>query len=214
MGYDTVIFDLDGTLLDTLDDLTDSCNYAMAQAGEPLLTRDRMRQCVGNGLARAIELALDGGLENPHYRQVLATMQTYYKAHNQIKTAPYAGIPELIRELQQRGITMAVVSNKPDTSVKPLIRDTFGSAIPVAIGERPGVRRKPAPDTVEEALRELGRDKSTAVYVGDSEVDVATARNVGMDCISVTWGFRSRSVLEEAGATRYADTPEEVLRWL
>lgn len=141
-------------------------------------------------------------------------MQTYYKAHNQIKTAPYPGVLDLIGELRRRGCALAVVSNKPDSSVKPLVRFYFGDAIPVAIGQRPDVRRKPAPDAVEEALRQLGRDRDQAVYVGDSEVDLYTARNAGMDCISVTWGFRDRDVLDRAGATRYANTPAEVLNWL
>lgn len=214
MRYNTVIFDLDGTLLDTLDDLMNSCNYSLAQVGAPVLTKDQVRRFVGNGLARLIELALPGGREDPRFDRTLAIMQEYYKAHNQIKTAPYAGIPELIEKLREMGVAMAVVSNKPDTSVKPLTKEYFGEAFSVAIGERPGVRRKPAPDTVDEALRELGRDKSTAVYVGDSEVDLATARNAGMDCISVTWGFRDRETLDAAGGTMYANTPEEVVKWL
>lgn len=214
MNYNTVIFDLDGTLLDTLDDLADSLDHTLKEVGAPALTRAQVRRYVGNGMARLIELALPGGRDDPRYDRTLETMQTYYKAHNQIKTAPYPGVLDLIGELRRRGCALAVVSNKPDSSVKPLVRFYFGDAIPVAIGQRPDVRRKPAPDAVEEALRQLGRDRDQAVYVGDSEVDLYTARNAGMDCISVTWGFRDRDVLDRAGATRYANTPAEVLNWL
>ncbi|MCD7829085.1 MAG: HAD family hydrolase [Clostridiales bacterium] len=214
MNYNTVIFDLDGTLLDTLDDLADSLAHTLKEVGAPALTRAQVRRYVGNGMARLIELALPGGRDDPRYDRTLETMQTYYKAHNQIKTAPYPGVLDLIGELRRRGYALAVVSNKPDSSVKPLVRFYFGDAIPVAIGQRPDVRRKPAPDAVEEALRQLGRDRAEAVYVGDSEVDLATARNAGMDCISVTWGFRDRDVLDREGATRYANTPAEVLNWL
>ncbi len=214
MNYNTVIFDLDGTLLDTLDDLADSLDHTLTEVGAPTLTRAQVRRYVGNGMARLIELALPGGRDDPRYDRTLETMQAYYKAHNQIKTAPYPGVMELIDELRRRGYALAVVSNKPDTSVKPLVKSYFGDSIPVAIGQRPDVRRKPAPDAVEEALRQLGRDRSEAVYVGDSEVDLYTARNAGMDCISVTWGFRDRELLDSEGATRYADTPAEVLNWL
>ncbi|MCD8353640.1 MAG: HAD family hydrolase [Clostridiales bacterium] len=214
MNYNTVIFDLDGTLLDTLDDLADSLDHTLTEVGAPTLTREQVRRYVGNGMARLIELALPGGRDDPRYDRTLETMQAYYKAHNQIKTAPYPGVLELVDELRRRGCALAVVSNKPDTSVKPLVKLYFGDSIPVAIGQRPDVRRKPAPDAVEEALRQLGRDRSEAVYVGDSEVDLYTARNAGMDCISVTWGFRDRELLDREGATRYADTPAEVLNWL
>ncbi|MCD7928839.1 MAG: HAD family hydrolase [Clostridiales bacterium] len=214
MNYNTVIFDLDGTLLDTLDDLTDSLSHTLTEVGAPILPKKLVRRYVGNGMAQLIHLALPGGRDDPRYDRTLETMQAYYKAHNQIKTAPYPGVLELLDELRRRGYALAVVSNKPDTSVKPLVKSYFGDRIPVAIGQRPDVRRKPAPDAVEEALRQLGRDRSTAVYVGDSEVDLYTARNAGMDCISVTWGFRDRGVLDSAGGSRYADTPVEVLNWL
>jgi phosphoglycolate phosphatase len=214
MTYDTVIFDLDGTLLDTLEDLKDSCNYALAQVGAPARTLEEVRQFVGNGIGRLIELALPGGKENPDFDKALAIMQEYYKNHNQIKTAPYPGVLDMLVQIKELGLSMAVVTNKPDSSAKPLVEEYFLGMIPVAIGEREGVRRKPAPDTVEEALRILGKEKRTAVYVGDSEVDLATARNSGLDCISVTWGFRDRAMLEREGATMYAETPEDVLKLL
>jgi phosphoglycolate phosphatase len=214
MTYDTVIFDLDGTLLDTLEDLKDSCNYALAQVGAPARTLEEVRQFVGNGIGRLIELALPGGKENPDFDKALAIMQEYYKTHNQIKTAPYPGVLDMLVQIKELGLSMAVVTNKPDSSAKPLVEEYFLGMIPVAIGEREGVRRKPAPDTVEEALRILGKEKRTAVYVGDSEVDLATARNSGLDCISVTWGFRDRAMLEREGAAMYAETPEDVLKLL
>ncbi len=214
MRYDTVIFDLDGTLLDTLDDLADSCNYALASVGAPSRTKEEVRQFVGNGIARLIELALPGGRENPKYDETLSVMQAYYRTHNKIKTGLYPGILELMEQLDRMGIAQAVVSNKPDTSVKPLSAEYFGKYVTVAIGEREGVRRKPAPDTVFQALEELNKSRDTAIYVGDSEVDIATAKNAGIPCISVTWGFRDRDMLEEAGAELYADTPEEILKWL
>lgn len=211
MAYDTIIFDLDGTLLDTLDDLWDSCNHALVFAGLPERTRDEVRRFVGNGIVRLMEQAVPNGRENPAFETALQENQSWYRTHNRIKTAPYAGVVELIQELSARGYALAVVSNKPDTSVKPLVKEYFGEWIPVAIGERPTVRRKPAPDTVLQALHELGKEKSSAVYVGDSEVDIATAKNAGLDCISVTWGFRSREELDAAGATVYIDTPWEIL---
>lgn len=214
MRYNTVIFDLDGTLLNTLEDLADSCNYALAQVGEQERSLEEVRRFVGNGVARLMELAVRDGRENPKFDRALAIMREYYHTHNQIKTAPYPGIFELLQRLRELGVSIAVVSNKPDTSVKPLVQEYFGDLIPVAIGERTGVRRKPAPDTVFEALKELGKDRSTALYVGDSEVDVATAWNAGIPCVSVTWGFRDRQELDWSGAAMYADTPEEVLKWL
>lgn len=214
MGFETVIFDLDGTLLDTLDDLMDACNYALRQVGAPERTRAEVRRFVGNGLGLLMERALPNGRENPRYDEALACLQSYYDTHNRIKTAPYSGVSDLVQTLIRRGIAVAVVSNKPDTSVKPLVAEFFPHMFPVAIGERPGVRRKPAPDTVWEALKELGKNRESAVYVGDSEVDLATARNAGIPCISVTWGFRDRDVLDAAGGTRYAASPSDVLTWL
>jgi phosphoglycolate phosphatase len=214
MKRTTVIFDLDGTLLDTLADLADACNYALAAVGEPERTLDEVRQFVGNGLGKLMERAIPGGRSHPRFQEALDILQRYYQAHNQVKTQPYEGIRPLLAQLHQRGAALAIVSNKPDTSVKMLNEEYFGSWVEVAIGERQGVRRKPAPDTVLEALRVLGQSRETAVYVGDSEVDIATAQNAGIPCISVTWGFRPRAELAAAGATCYADTPEGLLSLL
>lgn len=212
--YKAVIFDLDGTLLDTLEDLTDSCNQALAQFGCPPHTVDEVRQFVGNGLGVMMEKALPGGKANPVYEKALDSMKKIYAGNYRNKTKAYPGVLDLIERLKARGIKMAIVSNKPDEQVKELAALYF-SSIPqeAAIGENEaaGVRRKPAPDSVYTALKALGEDMSAAVYIGDSDVDMATARNAGLPCISVSWGFRTREFLTAQGADPIVDTAEEVL---
>ncbi len=214
MKYRTILFDLDGTLLNTLDDLHAACNYALAAVGEPLRSREEVRRFVGNGIGMLLERAIPGGTANPRYEEALDLLQRYYCAHDRVKTAPYEGVLPLLDALTERGYRLGVVSNKPDGPVKNLCRACFGDRIAVAIGEQAGIRRKPAPDTVLEALRALGADPASALYVGDSEVDLATARNAGLPCLSVTWGFRDRDVLIAAGATALVDNPQEVLAFL
>ena len=209
MAYDVVVFDLDGTLLDTLDDLMDSCNYALSTIGAPPRTWAEIRRFVGNGIRNLMLQAVPDGEANPKFEQAYETMQTWYKAHNQIKTAPYPGVQQLIRTLSQQGVPMAVVSNKPDSSVQMLVQQWFPE-ITFGLGEKEGLRRKPERDMVDYAL-ELRCAPDDTVYVGDSEVDLATAANAGLDCISVTWGFRDRELLEKRGAMRFADTTEELL---
>ena len=211
MAYDVVIFDLDGTLLDTLDDLMDSCNYALSTIGAPPRTRAEIRRFVGNGIRNLMLQAVPDGADNPKFEQAYETMQTWYKAHNQIKTAPYPGVQRLIRTLKQQGVPMAVVSNKPDASVQMLVEQWFPE-ITFGLGEREGLRRKPERDMVDYAITQLGQTGKKTVYVGDSEVDLTTAANAGLDCISVTWGFRDRALLVERGAKQFADTAEELLR--
>lgn len=211
MAYDVVIFDMDGTLLDTLDDLMDSCNYALSTIGAPPRTREEIRRFVGNGIRNLMLQAVPDGEDNPKFEQAYETMQTWYKAHNQIKTAPYPGVQQLIRTLSQQGVPMAVVSNKPDSSVQMLVQQWFPE-ITFGLGEKEGLRRKPERDMVDYAIAQLGQTGKRAVYVGDSEVDLATAANAGLDCISVTWGFRDRALLVERGAKQFADTAEELLR--
>lgn len=213
MGYDVVIFDLDGTLLDTLDDLMDSCNYALATIGAPPRTKPEIRRFVGNGIRNLMLQAVPGGENNPQFEQAYETMQQWYRAHNQIKTAPYPGVQGLLRKLKEQGIPMAVVSNKPDSSVQMLVKQWFPE-ITFGLGERDGLRRKPDRAMVDFAIRQLGAEGRRAVYIGDSEVDLATAANAELDCISVTWGFRDRALLEEKGAVRFADTAEEVLEYI
>ena len=211
MAYDVVIFDLDGTLLDTLDDLMDSCNYALSTIGAPPRTRAEIRRFVGNGIRNLMLQAVPDGADNPQFEQAYETMQTWYKAHNQIKTAPYPGVQRLIRTLKQQGVPMAVVSNKPDASVQMLVEQWFPE-ITFGLGEREGLRRKPERDMVDYAIAQLGQTGKKTVYVGDSEVDLTTAANAGLDCISVTWGFRDRALLVERGGKQFADTAEELLR--
>lgn len=197
---DTVIFDLDGTLLDTLEDLTDSVNYAMEKFGFPRHTIDEVRTFVGNGAPKLLERSIPQGLENPDYEAALAAFKAHYAAHCEDKTKPYEGIPEMLAELKEQGYHLAVVSNKFDGAVKKLCKKYFGEFITVSIGESAEVKRKPAPDTVYRALHELSCDGSRAVYVGDSEVDIQTAKNASLPCISVTWGFRTEEQLKAAGA--------------
>lgn len=212
MKYQALIFDLDGTLLDTLDDLADSVNAVLSMHGYPQKTRDEVCAAVGSGIAKLIEGVLPGGRDNADFDRVLAAFKQYYGAHCEDKTAPYSGIAELLAKLQNAGVKMAIVSNKADFAVKRLAKVWFADTIPVAIGENEaaGIRKKPAPDTVELALRELGLTREQAAYVGDSEVDVKTASNCNMACLSVTWGFRSRETLIESGATTLLDTPHQL----
>lgn len=213
---DTIIFDLDGTLLDTLEDLTDSVNYAMEQFGLQTRTIEEVRKFVGNGVAKLIERCIPQGTQNPSYGQILDCFKAHYAQHCEDKTRPYEGIMELLSELSGRGYHMAIVSNKFDGAVKQLNEKYFKAYIPVAIGESATVKKKPAPDTVYQALSELACDVSHAVYVGDSEVDRQTAANVPMPCISVTWGFRTRKQLLEAGAREACmiNSPQELPRLL
>lgn len=210
--YDTVIFDLDGTLLNTLDDLTDSVNHALALFDFPCRSIAEIRSFVGNGVGRLMELSIPDGLNNPHFEQCLSDFRTHYSKNMWNKTGAYEGMMELLCQLAKEHFKMAVVSNKFDSAVKELIQDYFGEYIKVAIGESKNVSRKPAPDTVLKALEQLGSAPEKAVYVGDSEVDVKTAKNAGLVCVGVTWGFRDREVLEREGADYIIDKPDELLK--
>lgn len=211
MRYHTVVFDLDGTLLNTLDDLADSTNAALRDCGYPQRTREEVRRFVGNGVRLLVERAVPAGTGEEEIERCLILFQEYYEKLMHCKTKPYAGIPPLLEELRANGVICAVVSNKYDDAVKRLADAHFGSLMGVAIGERRGVRRKPAPDSVLEALRALGADAKTALYAGDSDVDVQTAHNAGLPCAGVAWGFRSRGALEAAGADFIVDTPAQLL---
>jgi phosphoglycolate phosphatase len=220
--FNVYVFDLDGTLLDTLQDLANSVNYALRQHGMPEHSIDDIRRFVGNGVRLLMERAVPDGARNPQFEAAFATFRQYYMQHSLDTTRPYDGIPELIHELKARGCQMAVVSNKMMAATQELVHHFFPD-IPVAIGEHEaaGIRKKPAPDTVYEALRQLGiihhpssiiHQTSDIVYVGDSEVDIETARNSGLPCISVLWGFRSRDFLLAHGATTFAERPADILR--
>lgn len=212
--YETVIFDLDGTLLDTLEDLKDAVNYALRSQGMPERTLEEVRHFVGNGVRRLMELSVPDGLGNPAFEETFAKFKEYYGIHCNDKTKAYDGVLKLIRELKEEGYALAIVSNKLDSAVKELAEIYFEGLIKVAIGEKEGVAKKPAPDTVYKALEELSMPRETAVYVGDSDVDVMTAKNAGLPCISVLWGFRDETFLREHGATQFARAPEEVKAYL
>ena len=210
--FQTVIFDLDGTLLNTLDDLASSTNHALAAYGLPPRTCDEVRAFVGNGIANLIRQAVPEGSDERLVRDVHDAFDEHYAAHNLDATAPYPGVCELVSRLRERGLACCVVSNKGDYAVQPLVRHFFPNLFDVVCGEREreGIRRKPWPDTVLECMRVCGCAPEHCVYVGDSEVDVLTARNAGIGCISVTWGFRSPEQLVEAGAGVLVDTVEQL----
>ena len=208
--YKTYIFDLDGTLLSTLADLAASTNYALRTHHMPERSLDEVRRFVGNGVKKLMERAIPDGLNNPLFEETFATFRQHYMQHNLDTTQPYPGIMQLLEQLKAEGKNIAVVSNKFYAATRELCRHFFGELVPVAIGEREDIRKKPAPDTVIEALRELGVDKEGAVYIGDSDVDIMTAKNSGMPCVSVLWGFRDKEFLLEHGATTLISKPEEM----
>lgn len=212
----TVIFDLDGTLLNTLDDLADSTNYALSKFGYPTRTIDEVRQFVGNGVAKLIERAIPEGKNNPNFEKCLAIFKENYAQNMYNKTAPYNGIIEMLSNLKSKGIKIAVVSNKFDLAVKELCKKYFEGFIDFAAGENEaqGIKKKPAPDTVISVLNEFNFAPEEAVYVGDSDVDIMTAKNSKMPCISVTWGFRDEKFLLENGATILINAPSEIYNHL
>lgn len=212
--FDTIVFDLDGTLLDTLQDLADSVNAALTENGFPVRTVEEVRQFVGNGVRRLMELAIEGGATHPLFEKTLADFKAHYALHCMDKTVPYEGIIRLLTVLKERGYKLAVVSNKFDAAVKKLSHRYFGELIPVAIGERETVKKKPAPDSVFTAIKELGSNGMNAVYIGDSEVDILTAKNAGLPCILVTWGFRDREFLKEQGGEVFAADAESLEKYL
>jgi phosphoglycolate phosphatase len=209
--YDVYIFDLDGTLLDTLADLAASCNYAMRAVQLPEHSTDDVRRFVGNGVRKLIERAVPDGDRNPFFESALSIFRQHYLEHSLDTTKPYDGIMPLLRELKARGKTVAVVSNKFDAATKSLCQHFFSGLVDVAIGESEHVRKKPAPDTVLEVMRQVGATKGQVVYIGDSDVDIATAANCGIPCISVLWGFRDRDFLLAHGATSLVEKPSEIL---
>ena len=219
MSYTTFIFDLDGTLLDTLGDLAASTNYALRKHGMPEHSIDDVRKFVGNGVRKLMERAIPDGDNNPDFEATFATFREHYMYHSLDTTRPYDGIPETLRALKARGCKLAVVSNKMMAATQELCHHFFPDTIEVAIGENEaaGIRKKPAPDTVFEALKALGKPTepvpvSSAVYVGDSDVDIETARNAGIPCISVLWGFRDKDFLINHGAKTFISAPSELLQ--
>ena len=213
MRYQTYVFDLDGTLLDTLGDLAASTNYALRTHGMPEHSLDDVRRFVGNGVRVLMERAVPQGAENPQFEAAFQTFREHYMQHSLDTTKPYDGILETLETLKAEGCRLAVVSNKMMAATQELCRHFFRDTIEVAIGEHEaqGIHKKPAPDTVNEAFRQLGVGKERAVYVGDSDVDILTARNSGLPCISVLWGFRDRDFLIQHGAETFISAPSELL---
>ena len=207
----TVVFDMDGTVLNTLDDLAASVNHVLTVFGMPAHRTEDYRLYFGNGIRYALQCASPSGTDEETIDQMLPVFREHYNAHCLDRTGPYEGIPELMKCLRERGFKIAIVSNKIDSAVKELSDKFFHDCVDVAIGEREGIRRKPAPDTVLQALAELKSAKGEAVYVGDSEVDLQTAANAGLPCITVLWGFRDKEFLEKQGAAVFASAPGEVL---
>lgn len=211
-----VIFDLDGTLLNTLDDLAASVNFALESNGYSPRTINEVRQFVGNGIRLLMCRALPGGEDNADFSKVFESFKSHYIIHCNDATAPYPGIMNMLHELQRCNIRIAIVSNKADLAVKELNDIYFKDVINVAIGENEGagIRKKPSPDMPLEALRQLGVNPSEAVYVGDSDVDIETAASAGMLCVSCSWGFRSVDFLKKHGAVNIISNPKELIDYL
>ena len=205
-----LIFDLDGTLLNTLADLRDSTNYALETFGFPCRTTEEVRTFVGNGLGMLIRRSVPQATEEETVDAVLAAMKAHYREHYHDGTTPYDGILPFLRRMKKQGFRMAIVSNKADPMVQLLRELYFDDLIPVAVGELEGVARKPAPDLVRIALQRLGCTEEHTVYIGDSEVDIETAINAGLPCLSVGWGFRSEKDLRNAGAETVYRSPVEL----
>ena len=214
MKVTAVIFDMDGTVLNTLEDLTDAVNAMRRHFDLEPHSIEQVRHNVGNGVEVLMEKSLPGGRDDPRFDEALAFYRAYYESHNQIKTAPYPGILPLMDELKKRGVAMAVVSNKQDAAVKPLSRHFFGDRMALSMGPVPPLRRKPNPDMAWAAVEQLGKEREECLFVGDSEVDVMTAKNAGLTCAAVTWGFRERNFLESLNPDYIIGRPEELLKLL
>jgi len=211
MTINTVIFDMDGTLLYTLEDLTDSTNYALEKCAYPKRTLKEVRNFVGNGVAKLIERAIPKGRNNPDFEKCLEIFKKNYSENMYNKTKPYDGILDMLAVLRKNGFKIAVVSNKFDSAVKELSKKYFNGLIDISVGQRDDVAKKPAPDSVNEVIKELGVKKEDCIYVGDSEVDIQTAQNAGLDCISVVWGYKDIDFLYQNGASTIIYSPEELL---
>ena len=214
MRYKAVLFDMDGTVLDTLADLTNAINHTLSDYGMPLLDKRRVAQYLGNGAAYLMSRAVPAGTPDALREEMLRAYQPWYDSHCAILTAPYPGIVPLMRALREAGVKQAVISNKQDSAVRQLAQEHFPGLLETAVGESETVRRKPNPDAVLAALREMGVEKRDAVYVGDTEVDLRTAENAGLACAVVGWGFRTVEQLYEAGAEHIFQSAEELRGWL
>lgn len=214
MRYDLAIFDLDGTVLNTLDDLADACNQTMLHFGYPTHTTDEVRRMVGGGVGKLIRRALPADKGEADWRAALEWFRSYYATHAEIKTAPYPGILEMLSALRAAGVHIACNSNKFDSAVRALCEKYLSPYIELAMGERDGIPRKPAPDAANAIIASFGADKSRAIYIGDSDVDLQTAKNAGIDCAWVSWGFRRREELGECETPHAFDSPEALRAFL
>ena len=205
-----VIFDLDGTLLNTLEDLHISFNYAIGEFGYPARTEEEIKGFVGNGIKKAIERALPYKVEDNELEQIVSVFKTYYLEHMSEHTMPYNGITDTLKELKAKGYAIGVVSNKYDDAVKALCNKYFCNLVDIAVGEGNGISKKPSPDGVLKVIKELNAKE--AVYAGDSEVDIETAKNAGLPCISVLWGFKDKEFLINNGAEIFAETPKDIIK--
>lgn len=211
MAIRTILFDLDGTLLDTLADLTASVNYAMERFALPTLPAAQVRRCLGRGIRYLVACCVPGGEAHPEFQDIFRAFRSYYDGHCRDLTRPYDGVGEMLTSLRAAGYQMALVSNKVDSAVQILYQDFYRDTLAFAVGQREGLRVKPAPDMPLLAMKRLGADPAQTVYVGDSEVDFETAQNSGLPCVLVTWGFRDRPELERLDAAAMIDSPEELL---
>ena len=210
MRYDAVFFDLDGTVIDSLQDIVDAVNHTMRHFGLPEYTPEQLRPALGWGVGVLMKSVLPD-FSDARRAEILAFYRPYYSAHAADKSRPFEGIQPALARLKADGLVLAILSNKPDSAVQPLAERFFADTMSLAVGERDGVRRKPCPDMLEAAAEQLGVDLHRCLYVGDSEVDIDTARNTGIDCLCVSWGFRSREELRRAGAEHIIDAPAELV---
>ena len=211
MKYTTIVFDCDGTLLDTLTDLRNAVNYVLRAHDLPERSVPEVKATLGNGVAHLMRQSLPDSISEAEFNTYLDEFKAYYGEHLQDYTAPYPGMLDVLDTLRAKGYKLAIVSNKIQEGITPLNKEYFGDRLPVAIGERPGLQRKPAPDMVLQALKELGSTQSESIYIGDSEVDVATANNSGLLCIGVTWGFRDEQLHKDLGVKHIARKAEDIV---
>ena len=211
MKYTTIVFDCDGTLLDTLTDLRNAVNYVLRAHDLPERSIPEVKAALGNGVAHLMRQSLPDSISEAQFNTYLDEFKAYYGEHLQDYTAPYPGMLDVLDTLRAKGYKLAIVSNKIQEGITPLNKEYFGDRLPVAIGERPGLQRKPAPDMVLQALKELDSSQDESIYIGDSEVDVATAKNSGLLCIGVTWGFRDEQLHKDLGVTHIARKAEDIV---
>lgn len=211
MKYTTIVFDCDGTLLDTLTDLRNAVNYVLRAHDLPERSVSEVKAALGNGVAHLMRQSLPDSISEAQFNTYLDEFKAYYGEHLQDYTAPYPGMLNVLDTLRAKGYKLAIVSNKIQEGITPLNKEYFGDRLPVAIGERPGLQRKPAPDMVLQALKELNSSQDESIYIGDSEVDVATAKNSGLLCIGVTWGFRDEQLHKDLGVTHIARKAEDIV---